>query len=175
MMKNSNAKVIPAVRALRIVLAVIIALYCVILVASISVLARFFPSLANQMLGGEFFSNTMDFALKNILPGLVFFFIAYNIFMLARLVSRREPFVSASPRYIRRIGVAVLCLAIVNATARVFALYTPSAGLVYLLSRTVITAFLSLLTTLLIGFGFLVIARVIEAGVALKQDQDLTV
>jgi hypothetical protein len=31
------------------------------------------------------------------------------------------------------------------------------------------------LVTLLLGFGFLVIARVLEAGVALKQDQDLTV
>ncbi len=168
-------KVEAGVRTLRIVLAAIIALYCTILVASIIVLARFFPSLANHMSRGEFFSATTDFVLKNILPGLIFFFIAYNIFMLARLVSRREPFDCATPRYIRRIGGAVLCLAFVNAAARVFALYTPSAGPAYLLSRTVITAFLSLLSTLLIGFGFLVIAKVLEAGVALKQDQDLTV
>lgn len=31
------------------------------------------------------------------------------------------------------------------------------------------------LSTVLLGFGFRVIARVLEAGVALKQDQDLTV
>jgi hypothetical protein len=40
---------------------------------------------------------------------------------------------------------------------------------------SIFRALYSGLSALLVGFGFLVIAKVLEVGVSLKQDQDLTV
>ena len=44
-----------------------------------------------------------------------------------------------------------------------------------LLSKSFVWALCNFLSTLLLGFGFLVIARVIETGVRLQQNQKLTV
>jgi len=138
-------------------------------------MARVFPSLAGVSSGLPF-SDSIRFIFDHLGPGMIYFFIAYNIFNLIRLISRGEPFSPASPRYIRRTGYAVLCLAAINAVVNAFSAFPlPYPAPAGFLSRAVIGMILSGLSTLLLGFGFLVIAKVIEVGVQLQQEQNLTV
>jgi len=179
MTEKAVFKAAPAVKALRIVLITLVVVYGMVLVGCLVFMARFFPSLA-KLPSGLTFLGTVSFLFDRFLPGVIYFFIAYGIFKLISLISRGEPFSPASPRYIRRIGYAVLCLAGVNAIVNAIAAFTSPTGLlsrpgILLLSKPVILALCGGLSTLLLGFGFLVIAKVLEAGVALKQDQDLTV
>jgi hypothetical protein len=175
MTEKTILKVSTEVKALRAVLITLLIFYSVTVVASLIIMARVFPSLANLPSGFPFLDSIRVF-FDRVMPGAIYFFIAYGIFKLISLISRGEPFSPASPRYIRRIGYAVLCLAAVNAVVNGFSAfplaYPPPAGF---LSKAVVWMLLSGLSTLLLGFGFLVIARVIEVGVRLQQDQNLTV
>ena len=168
---HATFKVAPVVKALRIVLFTLLVLYGMIVVSCLVFMARFFPSLAN-LPSGLTFLGTISFLFDRVLPGVIYFFIAYSIFKLISLISRGEPFSPASPRYIRRIGYAVLCLAVINAVVNAISAFTP---LVNFGSKAFIWSLLSGLSTLLVGFGFLVIAKVLEVGVSLQQDQNLTV
>jgi hypothetical protein len=168
---QATFKVAPVVKALRIVLFTLLVLYGMIVVSCLVFMARFFPSLAN-LPSGLTFLGTISFLFDGVLPGVIYFFIAYSIFKLISLISRGEPFSPASPRYIRRIGYAVLCLAAINAVVNAISAFTPPVNFG---SKAFIWSLLSGLSTLLVGFGFLVIAKVLEAGVRLQQDQNLTV
>jgi hypothetical protein len=167
-------KVAPVVKVLRIVLVTLLALYGMGLATFFYAVVRVFPSLINSAYGLPFW-GTVKFFFDWFLPGAIYFFVGYNIFRLISLVSRGEPFSVRSPRYIRRIGYAVLCLAGVNALIDITSVFAEITTLVLAFSKPVVSAVCSVLSTLLLGFGFLVIAKVIEVGVTLKQDQDLTV
>jgi hypothetical protein len=84
----------------------------------------------------------------------------------------RKEFNPASPRHIRWIGFSVLGLAAIQAGATGIA---ELAAQDVVVQDSLIHILYGGLSTLLLGFGFLVIAKVLEIGVALKQDQDLTV
>jgi hypothetical protein len=147
---------IPLVRALRIVLVALVVLYGLVFVAyAISFISLILPPFAFKPFPG-LAEETKAF-LDKVVAGPLYFFIATSIFKLIRLISRGEPFNPASPRHIRWIGFSVLGLAAIHAIG------------------TGIRILYGGLSTLLLGFGFLVIAKVLEVGVALKQDQDLTV
>lgn len=171
MTAKSISRVGPEVKALRIVLLTLLILYGVVSVSSAFIMARVVPSLVNRPSGRLFLGSISTFC-DRVLPGVIFFFIAYSIFRLISLISRGEPFSLASPRYIRRIGYAVFGLAAANAVVDAISAFTPPVDF---LSRAFIWILFSGLNTLLVGFGFLVIARVIEVGVRLQQDQNLTV
>ncbi len=162
------------VKALRIVLIMLLAVYGTVLVGSLLLVRRVFPSVIEGPSGTSFLNlmGIVRVIFDRVLPGIVYFFIGWGIFRLITLVSRGEPFSPASPRYIRKIGYAVLCLAGVNAVVDGLAWLTWRMDF---LSRGFVWALCSVLSTVLLGFGFLVIARVLEVGVRLKQDQDLTV
>lgn len=159
------------VKALRIVLITLLVLYGVVSVYSVYSLARVVPSLVNLPSGTPFL-GILSVTCHRVLPGFIYAFIAFNIFKLIGLISHGEPFSPASPRYIRGIGYAVFCLAAARAVVDAINALTPPVNF---LSGAVIWDLGSGLSTLLLGFGFLVIARVIEAGVRLQQDQNLTV
>lgn len=169
-----TAKTIPRagaeVKALRIVLITLLILYGVVSVSSAFIMARVVPSLVNRPSGRLFLGSISGFC-DRILPGVLFFFMAYSIFKLISLISRGEPFSPASPRYIRRVGYAVFGLAAANAVVDAISGFS-RAGF---LSEKIVWLLYRGLGTLLIAFGFLVIARVIEVGVRLQQDQNLTV
>lgn len=168
---NSIPQVRTEVRALGIVLITLLVLYGLVSVVSLVFLVRVFPSLVHQPHGAPFWGS-IRVIFDRVLPGAVYFFIAYCVFRLISLISRSEPFSPASPRYIRRIGYAVLGLGFINATVNVISEFTWPGVLV---SEAVVRILYRGLSTLLLGFGFLVIARVIEVGVRLQQDQNLTV
>jgi hypothetical protein len=159
------------VKALGVVLITILGLYVLVSVVSLVFLARVFPSLVHEPHGAPLWGS-IRVVFDRVLPGAVYFFIAYCVFRLISLISRGEPFSPASPRYIRRIGYAVFGLVFINAVVNAISEFTwPNAQV----SAAVVRILYSGLSTLLLGFGFLVIARVIETGVRLQQDQNLTV
>ncbi len=171
MSSNPVSKPGTEVQALRIVLITLFFLYAVVSVVSLYYLVRVVPYIVRDPSGAPFISIIRTLC-DRVLPGVIFFFIAYSILRLIRLISRGEPFNPASPRFIRWIGYAVFGLAIVNAIVdSVKIVFTPQE----LLSKPAIWALCGFLSTLLLGFGFLVIARVLELGVRLQQDQNLTV
>ena len=175
MIGSSIPRASSEVKALRIVLITLLLLYGVMVAVTLVFMARVFPSLVDLPSGFPFMGS-IRLIFDRVMPGAIYFFIAYNIFNLISLISRGQPFSPASPRYIRRTGYAVLCLAAINAVVNAFSAfpldYPPPVGF---LSKAVIGMILDGLSTLLLGFGFLVIARVIEVGVRLQQDQNLTV
>jgi hypothetical protein len=166
-----DSKITPLVRALRVVLITLLILYGLMFSAGavafvILVLSPF------ALKPCPAFWTELKALLDRVLTGPVYFYIAYCIFKLISLISRGEPFSPASPRHIRRIGYAVFGLALLHAAA---AAISESGSPVLHYPDFIIRALYSGLSALLVGFGFLVIAKVLEVGVSLKQDQDLTV
>ncbi len=162
------------VKALRVVLFVLMAVYGLVVVLSLLFVAKVFPLIMEHPSGTSFLSlmGMVRVLFDRVLPGVVFFFIGWGIYRLIALVSHGEAYSSATPRLIRKIGFAVLGLAGVNAVVDALAWLTWRMDL---FSGGFVWALCNLLSTALLGFGFLVIARVLEVGVGLKQDQDLTV
>jgi hypothetical protein len=174
MVKEPNLNSSPEVQALRIILVILLVIYGTTSIVSLLFAVRVFPSVVKTSGGTSFYmlAEMIRVALERIAPGVVYFFIGWGIFKLIALVSRKEPFSPASPRYIRRIGYAVLVLAGVTAVIDVIKqLRWP----VEVFSKFFMSAACSILSMILVGFGFLVIARVIEVGVRLQQDQNLTI
>ena len=166
MNERSTSRDVPEVKPLRIVLITLLVLYGCVLVSTTLFLATVTPSFSlHPWLEIRVF-------LDKVLSGAIYFFIAYNIFKLIGLVSRGEPFSPGSPLYIRRIAYSVLGLGLITAiVSMIFELTQTGARL----AEAIIRVLYGGLGTALLGFGFLVIARVLEVGVRLKQDQDLTV
>jgi hypothetical protein len=164
-------RVAPVVKALRIVLITLLVLYGLVFVSyawAFVVLVR--PPFALKPCPA--FWDAVRMLLERVVTGPLYFYIAWRIFRLIGLVSRGESFSPASPRHIRGIGYGVFGLTLVNAAAAaILELNSPQVHV----SDSLIRILYGGLSTLLLGFGFLVIAKVIEAGVALKQEQDLTV
>jgi hypothetical protein len=164
-------KVSAEVKALRIVLLVLLFLYGLVFAGSFIFLVRVFPSFVAHTSEAGFWSY-IRVSFGKVLTGLIYFFIAFCIFRLINLISRGDPYNPASPRIIRRIGCAVLSLAVINAVVMTLSEFTSPS--VYV-PEVIVRILYHSLSTLLLGFGFLVIARVIETGVRLQQDQNLTV
>lgn len=168
------------VKALRIALIVLLFLYGLVSASALIFLVRVFPAflartpeaLTTHSPFVTLFRSHIRISFERVLIGLVYFFIAYCIFKLISLISHGDPFNPASPRIIRRIGWAVLSLAGINAVVQAFAEFiAPNVNVPEIIIRILYHG----LSTLLLGFGFLVIAKVIEIGVRLQQDQNLTV
>jgi len=166
-------KVAPVVKALRIVLITLLVLYGLVFVSGAAAfMVLVLPPFALKPCPALW--DEIKFLIDKVLTGPFYFFIAWSTFKLIALISRGEPFSPASPRHIRRIGYAVFGLALLHAGASAIGgLNTP--GVSVNITDVVIRVLYAGLSTLLVGFGFLVIAKVLEAGVSLKQDQDLTV
>ncbi len=162
------------VKALRVVLFMLMAVYGLVVVLSLLFVAKVFPAIMEQPSGTSFLNlmGMVRVLFDRVLPGVVYFFIGWGIYKLITLVSHGESFSPATPRLIRKIGFAVLGLAGVNAVVDALAWLTWRMAF---FSGGFVWALCNLLSTVLLGFGFLVIASVLEVGVRLKQDQDLTV
>jgi hypothetical protein len=160
----------PVVKALRITLLTLLILYGLVFISRVVALVAFFPTLTMGASHAGFWSWIRSFL--GAATGPLYFCIAYAIFKLIALMSRGEPYRPASPRHIRRIGYAVFGLALLNAlVAAILELTSPEVHIPEVIIRVLYAG----LGMLLLGFGFLVIARVLEVGVSLQQDQDLTV
>jgi hypothetical protein len=158
------------VKALRMVLIAMLILYGTMSARWAFVMAGRAPSLVGR-LSGPLILAIISTLCAFVVPGVIYFFIVYFIFKLIGLISLGETFSSANPRYIRRIGYAVFCLAASNAVVNAINGFS-RAGI---FSDKVIMILYDGLGTLLLGFGLLVIARVFETAVRLQQDQNLTV
>lgn len=165
------SKVAPLIMALRIVLITLLVFYGLVFAAvAIAFVRLILPPFAFKPFPGLL--PEIRFLIDKVMTAPVYFFIAFLIFKLIGSISRGEPFSPSSPRHIRRIGYAVFVLALLHAAAAAIsengvpALHYPDS---------IIRALYSGLSAVLVGFSFLVIAKVLEVGVALKQDQDLTV
>jgi hypothetical protein len=170
MIAKSISREANEVKALRIVLITLLLLYGAVSITAAVFMAKVFPTVVHRHTERLILSSISIFC-HSILPGVIFFFIAYCIFKLIGLISRGEPFIQASPQNIRRIGYAVFILAAADAVVNSITAFTtpgfPSEKFVWILY--------SGLGTLLLGFGFMVIAKVLETAVRLQQDQNLTV
>jgi len=172
MTDKKATRVAPVVKALRIVLITLLILYGLVF---ISFTAALVGTLIRSPLppSGAVLWDEIRVLLEKILTTPFYFFIAYCIFKLIALISRGESFSPASPWHIRRIGYAVFGLALLHIAAA--AIYEFTAPEVVAVLNSVIRTLYGGLSTLLLGFGFLVIAKVLEVGVRLQQDQNLTV
>ena len=115
-----------------------------------------------------------SFLAQNTLLTLIYFSILYNLYALLVMVAKGEPFHPSNPKRIRRIAYAAFAIFCVNVAAAVLLArsgFPPHPAWSALFSELLGKGF----RTVLFGVGILVIARVFEAGLALKQDQDLTV
>jgi hypothetical protein len=166
------------VKALRIVLIIMLVLYGSVFIAAVIFLVTVFPSFVGLSAGAGFWADIRVF-LDRVLTGPIYFVIAYCIFRLIGLISRGEPFSPGSPRYIRRIGHAVFGLTFITAVVNAISEFTSPASQLapqrVFISEAVVRVLYSSLSMLLLGFGFLIIAKVIETGVRIQQDQNLTV
>ncbi len=165
------SRVVPEVKALMIVLITLLILYGAVFIGSISFLAFVFPSFIHRFSGAAFWAEIRIF-LDKVLTGPIYIFIGYSIFKLIALVSRGEPFSPASPRHIRRIAYSVFGLGLLGAISAAILELIQNGVRVF---EALIHVLYGGLSTVLLGFGFLVIAKVLEVGVRLQQDQDLTV
>ena len=174
MAEKAALRVSTEVRALRIVLIVFLIFYGVFFVGALigAVTAILIPSMIDV-----YFRDYLSFLLNFGLAGPVYFYICDCIFRLVGLITNGESFTPSFPRHVRRIAYAVFLLALINAVANALSsLGTgPTAISWTILSGTALRVLHGGLGALLLGFGFLVIARVIEVGVRLQQDQNLTV
>ncbi|MGA2361299.1 MAG: DUF2975 domain-containing protein [Candidatus Aminicenantales bacterium] len=166
----------PTVKALRIVLITLLILYGLVFISAFTIMLTVSPSLVHRASDAGFRLDLrvlLDFGLA----GPVYFFICYCIFRLLGSITRGEPFSPASPRHIRGIAYAVFVLVLIHAvgTALSSTGTDPAVFSWALFSETAIRVLYGSLSTMLLGFGFLVIAKVLETGVKLQQDQDLTV
>ena len=173
MPEKSVFKAAPVVRALKITLITLLILYGLVFIGCAGgFVVLLLPPFALKPCPALW--DEIKVVIDKVLTGPVYFYIAYCVFKLIGLVSRGEPFSPASPRHIRRIGYAVFVLALLHTGAAAIGEFNiPGVSVNW--TEAVLRILYSGLSTLLLGFGFLVIAKVIETGVALKQDQDLTV
>lgn len=171
MTEKAISKVSAEVKALRIVLITLLFLYGAVFIGSISFLASVFPSFVHRISEAAFWAEIRVF-LDKILTGPIYFFIGYNIFKLIALVSRGEPFSPESPRHIRRIAYSVFGLGLISVITTSILELTQLGVRV---SNAMVRVLYGGLGTAVLGFGILVIARVLEVGVRLQQDQNLTV
>lgn len=173
MPEHDTRGIATVVKALRIVLITLLVLYGLVFVSgAVAFAVLVLPPFALKPCPA--FWTEVKELLDRVLTGPAYFFIVFCVFKLIGLVSRGEPFSPASPRHIRRIGFAVFVLALLHAAAAAIGAFN-TPGVSINISDAVIRILYAGLGTLLVGFGFLVIAKVLEVGVALKQDQDLTV
>jgi hypothetical protein len=107
---------------------------------------------------------------EGMLQALLYFGILYNLYHLIVKISQNAPFHSANPKRIRKVALLAFALAIVNIGANLAIGFSTHAFRV-LHDSGLGKAF----RNVLFGFGILIIAEVFEAGVRMKQDQDLTV
>jgi hypothetical protein len=170
-MARSAAKSVE-VRALRIVLIALLILYAAVSLGSAFFMVRVVPQGIATLHSRSFILGSISVFCDRVVPGFLFFIIAYGIFGLIGLISRGESFSPKSPHYIRMIGYAVFGLFAASAIVDAISSFTPP---VEFFSHAFMWILLRHLGTLLLGFGFLVIARVIEVGVKLQQDQNLTI
>ena len=115
-----------------------------------------------------------SFLVQNILLTLIYFFILYNLYGLLVMVAKGEPFHPSNPKRIRCVAYAAFAIFCVNGAAAFLLTrsgFSPNLAWSNLFSELLGKG----LWTALFGVGILVIAKVFEAGLALKQDQDLTV
>lgn len=171
MTEKTDLKTAADVDVLKIVLIALLVFYAVASVGSALVLTRFAPSLL-RLPSGTPYLGLISVICDRVLPGVIYIFIAYNVSKLIGCISRGEPFSPVSPRRIRRIAYGVFGLGAASAVVDAVSVFTPPVDL---LSKAFAWALGRGLSASFLGFGFLVIARVIEAGVRLQQDQNLTV
>lgn len=179
MPEQNNPRFARVVKGLRIVLLVLLIVYGAAFIGSLLFMVTVFPSFIHHVSEAGFRADLrvlLDFVLT--IP--VYLFIFYHIFRLIRLIARGDPFGPAAPRHIRDIAYAVFALAIVSAASTIvsapgFLEVSSTVSRWGLISEITFRALYKGLTTVLLGFGFLVIAKVLEVGVKLQQDQNLTV
>ena len=165
-------QVAPVVKALRITLITLLILYGLVFVGSLFFVVSVFPSFIHSGPPHAVFWAEIRVLINKVLTGPIYAVVAYSIFRLVTLISRKDPFNLKSPAHIRRIGYSVFALGALHAIVNAISEWTsPGVRVPEALVRVLYDG----LGLLLLGFGFLVIAKVIEVGVALKQDQDLTV
>jgi hypothetical protein len=106
---------------------------------------------------------------------LLYVLIIFQLFRLLGLIKKGEPFNQESPKRIRRIAYYIFAMAAVNSvldSVRTIVMH----GFPFPSFWPSLTSFLLRGTQMvLLGIGILIIAFVLEVGVRLQQDQNLTV
>lgn len=117
--------------------------------------------------------------LGGIFLGLIYFWILYHLYRLLIVITKGEPFHAATPGRMRRIAYGAFALVVVRGAVNLAQGWASSAGSGPFMDMFK-NAFISNLMgeglrMILLGVGILIMAEVFEAGVRLKQDQDLTI
>jgi len=119
--------------------------------------------------------TNLSLFLNSVLTCLLYLLIIYQLFRLLGLINKGDPFNQESPKRIRRIAYYTFGMAAINAvldSVRTIATH----GFPFPSFWPSLTNFLVRGTqTALFGIGILIIAFVLEVGVQLQQDQNLTV
>jgi hypothetical protein len=112
---------------------------------------------------------------QGILSGLLYLAILIQIFRLLGFLSRNDPFHEGNPGRIRRIAFATFGIAAVDVVLSLVRMYASRGFSFQGIWRGAATALLHGAQTALGGAAILVIAAVLEAGVKLQREKNLTV
>jgi pilus assembly protein TadC len=139
---------------------------------------HFFPQIWSSPFHPEnprFLIMNLSVFFDGVLTGLLYLAIIYQIYRILSLIKRGEPFSEENPKRIRKIAYCTFGLAAVNAIAESVR-HISMHGVADPYFWPSMTQFLQrAVQTVLFGTGILIVGFVLEVGVALKQDQDLTV
>jgi hypothetical protein len=163
-----------SVRVFRVLLTTVTVAYVLLLGWSL----YFFPQIWSPPFHPEqprFMIMNLSVFLNGVLTGLLYLAIIYQLYRILALIKKSGPFSGESPKRIRLIAYFTFGMAAVNAIME-FVRYVSIHGFVSRDLWPVMTQFLlRAAQTVLFGTGILIVGLVLEVGVSLKQDQDLTV
>jgi hypothetical protein len=164
----------PSVRFFTVLLAVVGLIYAFFFILSLYNFPRIWGPLYHPGVPRLQIMNLSMF-LNGALSGLLYLVIIYQLYRLLGLIKKGDPFNQESPRRIRRIAYYTFGMAAINAVGESVR-HISSLGFSAPYFWESMTSFLlRAAQTVLFGLGILIIAYVLEVGVRLQQDQNLTV
>lgn len=169
-----RVKDFPTARIFRIILIIMTIVYSISFVVYLFVEGpknlKFLGSLQDP---GVIVSNVVFF-LQGILAFLIYLAIFYNLNCLIIMIAKGEPFHPANPKRIRRVAQGAFALLLPRGLLMVAQMILPSA---FHQRWEASVSFLAGegLRMILFGVGILIIAHVFDAGVKLRQSEDLTI
>jgi len=110
--------------------------------------------------------------LDALLTALISLVILYQLFRLVQMVAKGDPFSPENPRRIRRVAYAVLAISVSNIAFRTLNHYFLNRGAEWWMGMNVLIKGVERAFFIL---GLLIIAKLLDTGVRLQQDQNLTV
>jgi len=163
-----------SVRVFRVLLTVVGLVYAFFLIMSLYNFPQIWGPLFHPKIPRILIMNLSMF-INSVLVGLLYLVTIYQLFRLLGLIAKGDPFNQESPKRIRKIAYYTFWIAAINAVGESVRHISSQGFSAPYLWLSMTSFLLRAAQTVLLGIGILIIAFVLEVGVKLQQDQNLTV